>query len=66
MRHALRRLLSNPAFSLTAAITLAAAIGANALIFSVVNGVLLKPLPFADPNGWSASGTSRRASRRGR
>jgi predicted permease len=49
MRHALRRLLKTPAFSLTAAITLAAAIGANALIFSVVNGVLLKPLPFADP-----------------
>ena len=49
MRHAFRRLLSNPAFSLTAAITLAAAIGANALIFSVVNGVLLKPLPFAEP-----------------
>ena len=49
MRHALRRLRKNPAFSLTAAVTLAAAIGANALIFSVVNGVLLKPLPFADP-----------------
>jgi putative ABC transport system permease protein len=49
MRHALRRLLSNPAFTLTAATTLAAAIGANALIFSVVNGVLLKPLPFAEP-----------------
>ncbi len=49
MRHALRRLLANPAFSLTAAITLAAAIGANALIFSVVNGVLLKPLPYPDP-----------------
>jgi predicted permease len=50
MRHALRRLLANPAFSLTAAITLAAAIGANALIFSVVNGVLLKPLPYPDPH----------------
>ena len=49
MRHALRRLLANPAFSLTAAITLAAAIGANALIFSVVNGVLLKPLPYPEP-----------------
>jgi predicted permease len=49
MRHALRRLLKTPAFSFTAAITLAAAIGANALIFSVINGVLLKPLPFADP-----------------
>jgi predicted permease len=50
MRHALRRLLSTPAFSLTASLTLAAAIGANALIFSVVNGVLLKPLPFAEPD----------------
>ena len=49
MRHAFRRLLANPAFSLTAAITLAAAIGANALIFSVVNGVILKPLPYPDP-----------------
>jgi putative ABC transport system permease protein len=49
MRHAARRLLANPAFSLTAAITLATAIGANALIFSVVNGVLLKPLPYPDP-----------------
>ncbi len=49
MRQALRRLSKSPAFSLTATITLGAAIGANALIFSVVNGVLLKPLPFADP-----------------
>jgi putative ABC transport system permease protein len=49
MRHALRRLVSTPAFSVTAAITLAAAIGANALIFSIVNGVLLKPLPYERP-----------------
>ncbi len=50
MRHALRRLRKTPAFTLTAIITLGAAIGANVLIFSVVNGVLLKPLPFADPS----------------
>jgi predicted permease len=50
MRHALRRLWQTPVFSLTAVITLGAAIGANALIFSVVNGVLLKPLPFTDPD----------------
>ena len=50
MRHALRRLFKSPAFSLTALITIGAAIGANALIFSVVNGVILKPLPFADPD----------------
>lgn len=49
MRHALRRLLNSPAFSLTALITIGAAIGANALIFSVVNGVILKPLPFPEP-----------------
>jgi predicted permease len=49
MRHAIRRLVSAPAFTLTAAITLAAAIGANALIFSIINGVLLKPLPFDRP-----------------
>jgi predicted permease len=49
VKHALRRLFKSPAFSLTALVTIGAAIGANALIFSVVNGVVLKPLPFADP-----------------
>ena len=49
MRHALRRLLKSPAFSLTALVTVGAAIGANALIFSVVNGVILKPLPYPSP-----------------
>ena len=49
MPHSLRRLWKAPGFALTAIVTLGAAIGANALIFSVVNGVLLKPLPFADP-----------------
>ncbi len=50
-RFAARRLLHTPVFSITAVATLAIGIGANALIFSVVNGVLLKPLPFAEPDG---------------
>jgi putative ABC transport system permease protein len=48
VKHSLRRLFKAPAFALTAIITVGAAIGANALIFSVVNGVILKPLPYAD------------------
>ena len=50
MKHSFRRLLKSPAFALTALITVGAAIGANALIFSVVNGVILKPLPYANPS----------------
>jgi predicted permease len=49
VKHSLRRLFKSPAFALTALITVGAAIGANALIFSVVNGVILKPLPYANP-----------------
>jgi predicted permease len=49
VKHAFRRLFKTPAFALTAILTVGAAIGANALIFSVVNGVILKPLPYADP-----------------
>lgn len=48
MKHALRRLFKSPAFALTAILTVGAAIGANAMIFSVVNGVILKPLPYPD------------------
>ena len=45
----LRRLFRNPVFTLIAIGTLAVGIGANTAIFSLVNGILLKPLPFDEP-----------------
>jgi predicted permease len=48
--HTLRRLARAPLFSCVAVLTLAVGIGSNAAIFSVVHGVLLKPLPFEDPD----------------
>src|ERR1044072_1471170 len=50
LRYGARILLKQPAVTLVAVVTLALGIGANTAIFSLVNSILLRPLPFRDPD----------------
>ncbi len=62
LRHAARRLCRNPGFTTVGVLTLALGIGAATAIFSLIEGVLWKPLPIPTPSGWWLCGTPRPAS----
>ncbi|MDQ3546470.1 MAG: ABC transporter permease [Verrucomicrobiota bacterium] len=65
VRYGMRSLLKKPGFTLTAVIALALGIGANTAIFSVINGVLLRSLSYANPDSivmvWERDATERNA-----
>ena len=50
LRYSLRTLTRNPGFTCVALLTIALGIGANSAMFSVVQGILLAPLPFLEPD----------------
>ena len=50
LKFAFRQLLKNPGFTTVAVLTLALCVSANVVIFAVVDSVLIRPLPFRDPD----------------